>query len=606
MASWTLLTDVLIHRALNNSSVPEDENSREVQYQMLLADARAQMADALAEPSTFSLLAGRLNLSPDEIEVFAAICAVEMDTGRQRAIGKLADDTTQRRMTLAQLAALFGALHAGPLAVGPDSRLVSSALVEVLPGRAWAARQVALSERVAWFLAGDSAMDPSLPLDLAVVTSSESGPAGDEVVVVVGADATRRTQMAAAELPGTVFLTALAPESTEQWNALIREATVSGVGIIIDVRESLALDARRWVERTPHLAWAISSPSELPIDELPRRAWREVSAGDPHATVDELVDVFGDDAATIGGHRLTAHQLQMVAAATDAVGGASNAVRRLAAGPIERLARRIRPRLTWDDLVLPPEQLAQLRELTARYRNREIVHGEWGASEFPSPGVIALFAGPSGTGKTAAAEVVAADLGVDLFKIEVASVVSKYIGETEKNLEQLFGAAASGDLVLCFDEADAILGKRSEVNDARDRYANVEVSYLLQRLETYEGFVVMTTNLQKNIDDAFLRRLHARISFPTPGPAERLQIWQRAIGAVPTKGVDLDLVAERYELVGGSIRNAALNGAFLAAGAGTPLTMDLMIVGVAREYQKLGRLITSELFGEWFDVLGRA
>jgi hypothetical protein len=603
-ASWTLLADTILHRALGQVRGHDSAD-----YGPLIAESREAFTAALDGDSPFAGLVRNADLTVADAEVFAAICAIELDPLRQQAVCEIAGDTAQRRLSLSMVATLFGPDHVGPLALSEDSPLARAALVEIAVARTWSSRLVGPAERVSWHLLGDESLDPGLPLDLDVVEAlagegDRSEPTDGELVLVVGTDATRRLQAAVGALPNAMFLVVDAPHEPEHWRALVREATISGTGIVLRVEDALSLDARHWIERTPHLHWAITSPAELPLDGLPRRAWRETLAGDPVARPDEVEAVFGNtDADGFGDHRLSAQQLRMIAIAAGGVGGPRAALRRLAAGPIEKLARRIRPRIGWDDLVLPPDQTAQLHELTARYRNRRIVHGQWGASAFPSPGVIALFAGPSGTGKTTAAEVIAADLGVDMFKIEVSSVVSKYIGETEKNLEQLFSAAESGDLVLCFDEADALLGKRSEVSDARDRYANLEVSYLLQRLETYEGMVVMTTNLQSNIDDAFLRRLHARISFPTPGPTERLLIWQRSLMGVPTKDLDLDAVANRFELSGGAIRNAALNGAFMAAAAGTPLTTDLVVLGLKREFQKHGRLITRELFGEWYDLI---
>ena len=206
--------------------------------------------------------------------------------------------------------------------------------------------------------------------------------------------------------------------------------------------------------------------------------------------------------------------------------------------------------------------------------------GSWGFSAQPSTGVVALFAGPSGTGKTLAAEIIAADLGVDLYKIDLANLVSKYIGETEKNLGRLFDAAEASNVALFFDEADALLGKRSEVSDAHDRYANIEVAYLLQRLERYEGMALLATNLAKNIDPAFIRRLHVVVEFPIPGPAERRRIWARCLPKRCARGRPTS-TSTRWptssSCPGGTIRNAVLGAAFLAAEAGQPITMALAV-----------------------------
>jgi SpoVK/Ycf46/Vps4 family AAA+-type ATPase len=337
---------------------------------------------------------------------------------------------------------------------------------------------------------------------------------------------------------------------------------------------------------------------ELSLDELPRRPWVELRAPRSEATPEEWdVALGGRDR---NGHRLTAEQLRLVSTAVTREGDVEAGIRRLAAGPISKLAIRIRPQRTWDDIILAPDKLSVLHELTSRYRHREVVHGEWGFPAIPAAGLEAMFSGPSGTGKTLAAEIVAGDLGLDLFKIDLSSIVSKYIGETEKNLEKVFSAATSNNTVLFFDEADSLFGKRSEVTDARDRYANLEVSYLLQRLEAYDGMVVLATNFSKNLDDAFLRRIHVALEFPVPAETERKAIWQHAIPkTAPTRDVDFDFLARQFDLAGGSIKGAALHAAFLAAEADSPITMELLMLALKREFQKLGRLRTQTEFAQY-------
>jgi SpoVK/Ycf46/Vps4 family AAA+-type ATPase len=204
-----------------------------------------------------------------------------------------------------------------------------------------------------------------------------------------------------------------------------------------------------------------------------------------------------------------------------------------------------------------------------------------------------------------AAEVIAGELGLELFRIDLSAVVSKYIGETEKNLEVVFRAADRGDAVLLFDEADALFGKRSEVKDAHDRHANVEIAYLLQRLESYEGLAILTTNLRGNIDEAFLRRLDHILEFPLPEEAERLQIWERALPADVPLGPDIDLpfLARKFKLSGGHIKNIALTGAFLAAAAGSSVGMAHLVRATRREHQKLGKLASERDFEHFFPLL---
>ncbi|MFB8072864.1 ATP-binding protein [Streptomyces californicus] len=277
------------------------------------------------------------------------------------------------------------------------------------------------------------------------------------------------------------------------------------------------------------------------------------------------------------------------------------------AAGLDRLARRIEPTVGWDDLVLPPDTRTQLRELTARARHRDRVLGEWGMRPGGGRGrgVSALFAGDSGTGKTMSAEVIAADLGLDLYTVDLATVIDKYVGETEKNLERIFTEAAGVNGVLLFDEADAIFGKRSDVKDAHDRYANVESAYLLQRMESFDGLAVLATNLRANLDDAFTRRLDLVVDFPVPDPEQRLLLWDRCLGPTLPRSADLDLAfcAENFELAGGNIRSIAVTSAYLAAEAGSAVTMETVIHAIQREYQKLGRLTLASEFGPYLELV---
>ncbi len=259
------------------------------------------------------------------------------------------------------------------------------------------------------------------------------------------------------------------------------------------------------------------------------------------------------------------------------------------------LARKILPRYNWSDIVLPNDQLALLREIVATVRGRPQVLEAWGVGKklVSSAGVTILFAGPPGTGKTMAAEVIANELGLDLYKIDLSTVVSKYIGETEKNLESIFHEAQSSNAILFFDEADAIFGKRSEVKDAHDRYANMEISYLLQRMEAYDGITILATNLRANLDEAFTRRLQFSVDFPFPEREYRLRIWRTLFPPdVPCEAeIDFELLASRFKLAGGSIRNVIVSAAYLAADDGSRVTMQHMLHGTRRELQKMGRLV---------------
>jgi hypothetical protein len=268
---------------------------------------------------------------------------------------------------------------------------------------------------------------------------------------------------------------------------------------------------------------------------------------------------------------------------------------------MDELGRRIEPQAGWDDLVLHERQTGVLREIVAHVRQRATVHQEWGfgATLRRGLGVTAMFAGGSGTGKTLAAEVMAKELGLDLFVIDLSQVVSKYIGETEKNLRRVFDAAERGGALLLFDEADALFGKRSEVKDSHDRYANLEVSYLLMRMEAYRGLAVLTTNMKNALDTAFLRRIRFVVDFPFPAEDERAEIWRRVLPPqAPVKDIDPSLLAQ-LTVAGGSIRNIALSGAFLAAEEGDRLQMRHMLAAARTEYLKLERSLTPTEVRGW-------
>ena len=264
------------------------------------------------------------------------------------------------------------------------------------------------------------------------------------------------------------------------------------------------------------------------------------------------------------------------------------------------LAIKIEPRYGWNDVVLPENTLAQLHEICSQVRHRHRVLGEWRFERKLSygKGLSALFVGPSGTGKTMAAEVIANELQLDLYKIDLSTVVSKYIGETEKNLAKIFGEAESSNAILFFDEADALFGKRTKVSDAHDRYANIETSYLLQKMESYAGVAILATNFQENIDEAFARRIRFLVDFPFPDAERRQQIWRTHFPAeAPTsREIDYAWLGQQLQITGGNIKNIALNAAFLAAEDGGEIAMDHVLRGAKREFEKIGKLWNEKEF----------
>lgn len=279
------------------------------------------------------------------------------------------------------------------------------------------------------------------------------------------------------------------------------------------------------------------------------------------------------------------------------------ACRDLSSSGLGALARRIDFDTDWDDLVLPPDRMQQLLEIRDQALHRDTVYERWNFNaRIPyGRGLSVLFAGPSGTGKTLAAAILASSLDQALYRIDLSGVVSKYIGETEKNLERIFSQAESSNAILFFDEADALFGKRTEVKDAHDRYANIEVSYLLQRMEDYEGLVIMASNFRRNMDEAFVRRIRFTVDFPLPGAPERLRIWRRIWPAAAPLGSDVDLqfLADTLEISGAGIRNIALSAAFLAASDNAQITMSHILHAARREFQKMGKVLTKQELGNF-------
>jgi SpoVK/Ycf46/Vps4 family AAA+-type ATPase len=332
-------------------------------------------------------------------------------------------------------------------------------------------------------------------------------------------------------------------------------------------------------------AWRSALDGDTPDDLDPGEATAQFRLGPEQV---ERAALSARLSAAYADRPLTGEDLRAGARAQNAAG-------------LERLARRIVPNAGWGDLVLPAEAIEHLRELAARAEHRDRVYDEWGMGGSRGRGITALFAGESGTGKTMAAEVLATALGLDVYTIDLATVVDKYVGETEKNLDRIFAEAEGINGILFFDEADALFGKRSEVRDAHDRYANIEVAYLLQRMEAFAGIAILATNLRANIDEAFARRLDAVVDFPMPDEEHRRRLWDQCLGPrVPRAAdIDLDFCAESFELSGGNIRNIAVAAAYLAAAEARPLEMRDLIRGTRREYRKLGRLVGAAEFGRY-------
>jgi ATPase family protein associated with various cellular activities (AAA) len=346
--------------------------------------------------------------------------------------------------------------------------------------------------------------------------------------------------------------------------------------------------------RSPRRSWrrpSITLDVGKPTSSEQRAMWREL-LGDATSRLNGSLDAisaqfdFGQNAIRTACTEALQTQKQQ-----DLSSSLWEACRAQARPQLDDLAQRIQPAATWDDLVLPDTEKKILRDIEVHVRRRTKVYQTWGFASRGSRGlgISALFAGPSGTGKTMAGEVLANQLRLDLYRIDLSQVVSKYIGETEKNLRRVFDAAEAGCAILLFDEADALFGKRSEVKDSHDRYANVEISYLLQRMEAYRGLAILTTNMKTALDEAFQRRLRFVVQFPFPDAEQRAQIWRHIFPAqTPLASLDYERLA-RLQVSGGNIRNIAMNGAFLAAEADEPVGMTHLVVAARSEYAKLER-----------------
>ena len=368
---------------------------------------------------------------------------------------------------------------------------------------------------------------------------------------------------------------------------------------------------RERLPRSPCVSVKFPTPTAIERLELWERSIGSTQMGRDRMVVKELAQRFPLNQGQIENAVATAHieqQLNEKGQMTFQKENLYQAARNQAVGDIGKLAQKIPPKFWWDDLILPEAIFSRVKEIAGAVQTWNRVYHEWGMAKRVrnANGLMVLFAGPSGTGKTMTASVIANDLGLDLYRIDLAGVVSKYIGETEKNLDRIFAAAHQANGILFFDEADALFGKRSEVKDAHDRYANIETAYLLQKMEEHEGLVILATNLSKNMDQAFSRRMHYVIEFPKPDATQRERMW-RAIfpPEVPLgKDVDFGFLGRQFLLTGGDIKNVALDAAFLAAQNGQILNMQTLIQAMARQMLKQGKVPSATDFKQYHSMIG--
>jgi hypothetical protein len=612
-------------------------------------EAEADRAAASGADLRLRRLARTFGLADLDVELLLVAVAPDLDSRFERLYGYLNDDVSRRRASVGlwlELCGLEPASAAAWRCLHPGEPLVGGRLVLVEDGdRPFLTRSLRVPDRVAAFLLGEDAPDPAVR---DVVHACEPDPAagtplarglaaGVRLAYVREGPGAAAAPLAAGALRAaglaavTIDLRRLRPEEDVRELAPVaaREARLAGGGLVagpidaLGTRDGAAIRAFAELP-VPVVLFGPGSWDPAWSREPPYRCdapppGPEERAGRWAAELDGRAAEGLDAAAATRPFRLTGEQVRRAVRAAslralaedrpvDADDLRAGARAQNAAG-LERLARRIEPSVRFGDLVLPPEVLDHLSDLTVRARHRELVLGEWRMAGVSSRrrGLTALFAGPSGTGKTMAAEVLAAEMGLDLYVVDLASVVDKYVGETEKNLDRIFAEAESVNGVLLFDEADALFGKRSDVSDAHDRYANVEVAYLLQRMELFEGIAILATNLRSNLDEAFARRLDVLIDFPEPEEEDRLRLWRRCLGerAPREEGLDLEFLARAFRLSGGNIRNIVVAAAYAAAEAGTPISMGHLARATQREYRKLGRMVVESEFGRYFELASR-
>jgi hypothetical protein len=635
------------HAARGVGAHPGRENAERAERELAAAEA------ALPAPSALHRLVAAFGLSAFERDVLLMCAGIELDGSFGAICADAHGDGQRPRPTFGM--ALAAHPQAQWSALAPAAALRGWHLIEPADASAVTTAPLRIDERVLHFLTGVQYLDERLrgvvePVWFAgelppsqrreaeriVAAWSRAGQSPWLPLVQLCGDrgSARRIAAAASGMVGLklhVMELARVPGAAADADAFVRlwerEAIMSAGALLIECGETQPLEPAQSaslalvLERTRGAVFvagpsrhdteraSLVMQSERPTTAEQRELWRAALANaSARADVEPLLSQFDLSAAAIGAASAQAlAQWASPGMAEDTIAAASleellwGACRGQARPRLDRLAQRIEPSAGWDDLVLPDAQRKLLGEITLHLRRRSTVYDTWGFARAGRRGlgISVLFEGRSGTGKTMAAEALAAQARLDLYRIDLSQVVSKYIGETEKNLSRIFDAAEAGGAVLLFDEADAIFGRRSEVRDSHDRYANVEISYLLQRMEAYRGLAILTTNMKSALDTAFLRRIRFVIHFPSPGPAQRAQIWRKIFPPLtPLEGLDVEKLA-RLNVAGGEIRNIALNAAFLAADAGEPVRMTHLLEAARSECVKLERQLPDAEIAGW-------
>ena len=622
-----------------------------------IADAAAALqtaAGAVDPPPALLILAQRIGLSPFEQQLLILCLGMELDTGIASLCARCQKDQARTYPTFALAFSLFEG--ASWDALSPERPLRFWRLIEITQpgGQPLTASALRADERIVNYCKGLNYLDdrlfplvtlvdmpvgsPDLPAShrdtvdaimhrLKLVEAHHSLP----IVELLGRDAASK-QLVASEVANSIGL------QLYRLAAMLLPTTAADIETLARLwqRESLLLPLALYIDTTTQGTEAGTPAQTSPVTRLierlegavfldTRESWPglhkptfSIDVGKPTSAEQAAVWqsalglASGDSASQLAAQfnlGFTAIKQLAQEALSDQAAQRATLHDRLwqaclasTRPQLDVLAGRIDPRATWDDIVLPSAEAVLLRQISEQVAQRTTVYEKWGFGRRMSRGlgISALFSGDSGTGKTMAAEVIAHDLRLNLYRIDLSAVVSKYIGETEKNLRRLFDAAENGGAILFFDEADALFGKRSEVKDSHDRYANIEINYLLQRMEAYRGLAILATNMKSALDTAFLRRLRFIVRFPFPGIAERKAMWQKVFPAdVPKAVLDYDRLA-RLNITGGHIHNIALSAAFLAARAGSPVNMQLILDAARAEFRKIERPINEADF-RWQD-----
>ena len=649
-ADWSLAGE---DREAEETFYKEDERAVVLSNSIATLERElSEKSQALATsgtPLSIDALAALFGLTKFEREVLLLCLAPELDPGFAQLYAYVQDDASRKFATMHLALTLCGNqdlnVEAQRNSFLPGGRLRHFKLLELSPRsgpiESQASRAIYLDDRIVDYLRGINRLDervsnlltpvagiPTTPAHELLIDQLQSllqpnarhralnfvGPTGSGKQAVAASlcerFGIRLTKLETSRLPpaGTI-------ERQNVFRLLERESLLMQMFIYLDTSDCNLADkasvdsiadaieeldvflivgsTHRWQsERELH---PVRIPS--PKTEGRRAIWSQLLSGSQisESQVEALVQQFDFGPTMISKAVVTAEvRARLLSNGELTIEDLWEACREQAGWHLDELAQRIKSTYTWNDMVLPEDALRHLREIASQVETRHQVYEAWGFGEKLSRGrgISALFSGPSGTGKTMAAEILANHLKLDLYRIDLAGVVSKYIGETEKNLRRLFDAAEHSGAILFFDEADALFGKRSEVKDSHDRYANIEVNYLLQRMEDYRGLAILATNRKSALDRAFMRRLRFLVEFPFPNSDDRRAIWQRVFPKqMPLGALDFDLLS-RFELPGGNLRNIALNAAFLAAGEGQPVSMDHIAHAARREYAKIDKLVT--------------